>query len=87
MWMDDLYLNTIKIKATSLWGRVSFGSVGIYKSLNGIYYSVPSLKIHHTMTVYNACFPICFETLTLQRNEMTTEMKLSSDLKVTFSRF
>ena len=21
-WMDDLYLNTIKIKATSLWGRV-----------------------------------------------------------------
>ena len=21
-WLDDLYLNTIKIKATSLWGRV-----------------------------------------------------------------
>ena len=21
-WMDDFYLNTIKIKATSLWGRV-----------------------------------------------------------------
>ena len=21
-WMDDLYLNTMEIKATSLWGRV-----------------------------------------------------------------
>ena len=21
-WMDDLYLNTIKIKATSLWGHL-----------------------------------------------------------------
>ena len=27
-WMDDLYLNTIKIKATSLWGQIYLSSKG-----------------------------------------------------------